>query len=429
MTHKSTRRQFLKATAKAGIATGAAISTFSITGCVGGPNVVIIGGGFGGATAARYVKKFGPSINVTLIEPKTSYTTCPFSNPYLGGLVDFQYITHTYAGLAMEGINMVHDKVTGIDANTNSVTLANGTVLNYDRLIVSPGIDFKWDVPGYSEATSAKIPHAWKAGSQTKLLKRQLESMDDGGVVIIAPPGNPFRCPPGPYERASMIAHYLKTNKPKSKVLILDRKDKFSKQGAFTEGWNKVYGDMIEWVKASDGGKVEGIDAANMVVNTEFDDHKGDVINFIPSQTAGMLAHSSGLTNDKGWCPVDLITFESTIMAGVHVIGDAAIVTGMPKSGNAANSEAKACAWAVVELLNGAESIDPPTTSNTCWSLISPNYGIHVSVVWQGTAEKFVKTAGGVSAANLPASTRAMEALYAPGWYENIVKDTWNADT
>lgn len=423
MTITKTRRQFLKAS----VAAGAAVSAFSIVGCSSGPNVVVIGGGFGGATAARYVKKFGAGVNVTLIEPKTSYTTCPFSNPYLGGLVDFQYITHTYDGLVMEGINVVHDTVSGIDANTKSVTLADGTVLNYDRLIVSPGIDFKWNIPGYTEATSAKIPHAWKAGDQTKLLKAQLEAMDDGGVVIIAPPENPFRCPPGPYERASMIAHYLKTNKPKSKVLILDRKDKFSKQGAFTEGWGKVYGDMIEWVPAAKGGKVEGIDAGNMVVNTEFDDHKGDVINFIPNQTAGKLAHSSGLTNDKGWCPVSLITFESTIMPGVHVIGDSAIVTGMPKSGNAANSEAKACAWAVVQMLNGAATVDAPVTSNTCWSLISPDYGVHVSAVWQATAEKYVKTAGGVSAANLPAGTRKMEANYAPGWYENIVKDTWNA--
>lgn len=419
----TTRRQFLKATAAA----GAAVSAFSIVGCAGGPNVVVIGGGFGGATAARYVKKFGPNVNVTLIEPKTSYVTCPFSNPYLAGLVDFQYITHTYDGLVKEGIQMVHDKVTGVDANTKSITLAGGTVINYDRLIVSPGIDFKWDTPGYTEATSAKVPHAWKAGDQTKLLKAQLESMDDGGVVIIAPPGNPFRCPPGPYERASMIAHYLKTNKPKSKVLILDRKDKFSKQGAFMEGWGKVYGPMIEWVKASEGGKVEGIDAANMTVKTEFDSHKGAVINFIPNQTAGMLAHSVGLTNDSGWCPVSLITFESTIMPGVHVIGDAAIVTGMPKSGNAANSEAKACAWAVVQMLNGAKTVDAPVTSNTCWSLVSPTYGIHVSAIWQATEEKYVSVAGGVSAANLPDATREMEAHYAPGWYENIVKDTWNA--
>lgn len=423
MTIKNTRRQFLKATA----ATGAAISAFSIVGCAAGPNVVVIGGGFGGSTAARYVKKFGPTVNVTLIEPKTSYTTCPFSNAYLGGLVDFSYITHTYEGLVADGINVVHDTVSGIDANTKSVTLAGGQVLNYDRLIVSPGIDFKWDVPGYTEETSAKIPHAWKAGDQTKLLKAQLEAMDNGGVVIICPPKDPFRCPPGPYERASMIAHYLKTNKPKSKVLILDRKDKFSKQGLFVEGWGKLYGGMIEWVSSANGGSVEGIDAANMTVKAEFDNHKGNVINFIPNQVAGMLAHSAGLTNDKGWCPVNLSTFESTIIAGVHVIGDASIATNMPKSGNAANSQAKACAWAVVQMLNGAESVDAPMTSNTCWSLVGPDYGIHVSATWQASETEFVAMpGGGVSGSNLPDTTRKLEADFAPGWYENIVKDSWN---
>lgn len=422
MTMKTTRRQFLKATA----ATGAAVSAVSIVGCGSGPSVVVIGGGFGGATAARYVKMFGPNTQVTLIEPKTSYTTCPFSNAYLGGLVDFNKITHGYAGLTAEGINVVHDKVTGVDANTKAVTLANGTVINYDRLIVSPGIDFKWDVAGYTEATSAKIPHAWKAGDQTKLLKSQLEAMDDGGIVAICPPGNPFRCPPGPYERASMIAHYLKTNKPKSKVLILDRKDKFSKQPLFQQGWASEYGDMIEWVPASQGGKVEGIDAGNMMVQTEFDKHKAAVINFIPNQTAGMLAHSIGLTDDSGWCPVDQITFESTVMPGVHVIGDAAVVKGMPKSGNAANSQAKACAWAAVQMLNGAASVEAPMTSNTCYSLITPKYGIHVSVVWQGSAEGFKKISGGVSDKDLSPTMRAMEAQFARGWYENITDDVWN---
>lgn len=422
MTIKSTRRQFLKATA----ATGAAISAFSIVGCATGPNVVVIGGGFGGSTAARYVKKFGPNMNVTLIEPKTSYVTCPFSNAYLGGLVDFKYITHTYDGLVADDINVVHDTVSGVDANTKSVTLASGKVLNYDRLIVSPGIDFKWDVPGYTEETSAKIPHAWKAGDQTKLLKSQLEAMKDGGVVIICPPKDPFRCPPGPYERASMIAHYLKTNKPKSKVLILDRKEKFSKQPLFVEGWGKVYGKMVEWVSSANGGSVESIDATNMTVKAEFDTHKGAVINFIPNQVAGALAHSAGLTNDKGWCPVNLSTFESTIIAGVHVIGDASIAPGMPKSGNAANSQAKACAWAVVQMLNGATTVDAPMTSNTCWSLVSPDYGIHVSAVWQANDKEFVSISSGVSGSNLPDSTRKMEADFAPGWYQNIVKDAWN---
>lgn len=226
-----------------------------------------------------------------------------------------------------------------------------------------------------------------------------------------------------------MVAHFLKKNKPKSKVLILDRKDKFSKQGLFMEGWKNVYGDMIEWVAASKGGKVEGIDAANMVVNTEFDDHKGAVINFIPNQTAGKIAHDIGLTDAKGWCPVDLYTFESKQIPGIHVIGDAATVPGMPKSGNAANTEAKACAFAVTELLNGAESVEAPSTSNTCWSLVSPNYGIHVAAIWEATPTKYSKISGGVSGKGLSPATRKIEAGYAHGWYANIVKDIWNADT
>lgn len=230
-TNGTSRRDFLKIAGATG-----AVSALALSGCAMGPSgtgprVVVVGGGFGGSTAARYVKKFGPDFRVTLIEPKTSYVTCPFSNPYLGGVVDLKTITHGYDGIRAAGVHVKHDMVTSLDAANATVTLASGDVLEYDRLIVSPGIDFKWTVPGYDEAASLIAPHAWQGGSQTVMLKKQLEEMDDGGTVIIAPPGNPFRCPPGPYERASMIAHYLKNNKPKSKVLILDRKDKFSKQG------------------------------------------------------------------------------------------------------------------------------------------------------------------------------------------------------
>lgn len=423
MNMKTTRRQFLKAAAT----TGAAVSAFTIVGCAQGPNVVVIGGGFGGSTAARYVRQFGPKVNVTLIEPKTSYTTCPFSNAYLGGLVDFTYITHDYKGLAADGINVVHDTVTAVDATTKAITLASGAVVNYDRLIVSPGIDFKTDIPGYTEETSAKIPHAWKAGDQTKLLKSQLEGMKNGGVFILRAPADPYRCPPGPYERTSMIAHYLKTNKPKSKIIVLDAKDKFSKQGLFEEGWAALYGGMIEWVSAAKGGKVESVDAAAMTLKGEFDNFKGDVINFIPNQTAGKLAHTMGLTDEKGWCPVNINTFESTKIAGIHVVGDACTAPGMPKSGNAANTQAKACAWAVVQMLNGATSVEAPITSNTCWSLVGPEYGIHVSNVWEATEKEFKSLSGGTSATGLPMDTRKMEAQYAYGWYENIVGDVWNA--
>jgi sulfide dehydrogenase [flavocytochrome c] flavoprotein subunit len=400
----------------------------ALSGCVGGRSsghVVVIGGGFGGTTAARYLKRFDPNMRVTLIEPNTSYTTCPFSNAYLGGVVDFKTITHNYDGVRAAGIEMVHERVSGVDATARTVTLQSGSTISYDRLVVSPGIDFKWDVPGYDSATAETLPHAYKAGTQTQLLRKQLEGMDDGGTVIICPPKDPFRCPPGPYERASMIAFYLKNHKPKSKVLILDRKDKFSKQPLFVEGWKAVYGDMIEWVPAAEGGTVVGVDAGTMSVLTDFDRHAGKVINFIPNQTAGKLAHDIGLTNASGWCPVDFNTFESTVIPGIHVVGDASIATGMPKSGNAANTEAKACAWAVVQLMSGAATVEAPVTSNTCYSLVAADYGIHVSAIWRATPEGFAGISSGTSATGGSAEVHAAEADYAHGWYANITKDIW----
>lgn len=424
MTIKTTRREFMKVAGAAG-----AVTAFAVTGCASGPSgsgprVVVVGGGFGGATAARYVKKFGPDFRVTMIEPKSSYVTCPFSNAYLGGIVDLATITHNYDGISAMGVDVVQDRVTGLDANAKTVTLSSGAVIEYDRLIVSPGIDFKWTIPGYDETSSELAPHAWQAGGQTVTLRKQLEEMDDGGTVIIAPPGNPFRCPPGPYERAAMIAHYLKTNKPKSKVLILDRKDKFSKQGAFMEGWKKHYANYIEWVPATEVGTITNIDVNTKTLATEMDTHKADVLNFIPNQKAGAIAHTMGLT-DGDWCPVDLLTFESKVIPGVHVIGDAAVVTGMPKSGNAANSEAKICASAVVQLLSGATEVASAISSNTCYSLVTPDYGISVTAVWQGTAEKYAKTSGGVSPADQSDGFRANEAKYAHGWYANITADVF----
>lgn len=416
MTHS--RRDFLLS---AGAVT--ALSALPLIGCGPQARVVVIGGGFGGATVARYVKAFDPSLDVVLIEPNKSYTTCPFSNAYLGGIVDLKSITHSYSGLAKAGVRVMHDVATGLDAQKKRVLTQNNGMLSYDRLIVSPGIDFIWG-KGYDEAASATIPHAWKAGAQTVMLKKQLEAMDDGGVVVLCPPPNPFRCPPGPYERASMIAWYLKNNKPKSKVLILDAKSKFSKQGAFMEGWGHHYKDLIEWIPNDKGGAVKRVDVKTRTLTTDFGTHKADVLNFIPAQKAGAIAQKMGLTDAKGWCPIDLFTFESKVIKGVHVIGDAATVSGMPKSGNAANSEAKACAAAVVSLLQGAKPTTP-TTSNTCYSLITPDYGISVTAVWEATAEKYAKKSGGVSPAGRDSEFRRLEAKYARGWYQNITRDIW----
>lgn len=412
------RRQFLITASALGAA-----SAFPLIGCGKSAKVVVIGGGFGGTTAARYVKAFDPSLEVTLIEPSTTYTTCPFSNAYLGGMVDMKAITQTYGGVAKAGVRVMHDMATGVDPEKKTVsTKANGMV-PYDRLIVSPGIDFKWGM-GYDAKAAETVPHAWKAGSQTVMLRKQLEAMKDGGVFILCPPPNPFRCPPGPYERASMVAWYLKNNKPKSKLLILDASDKFSKQPLFEEGWAQHYKGMIEWVSAGNGGKVIKVDAATRTVETDFGKHKADVLNFIPAQKAGAIAHTMGLADAKGWCPVDLFTFESKIHKGIHVIGDAATVTGMPKSGNAANSQAKACAAAVVSLLQGAKPATP-ITSNTCYSLVTPTHGISVTAVWQASADKYVSKSGGVSPKGRDSEFRRLESKYAHGWYANITADVW----
>lgn len=394
-----------------------------------GPRVVIIGGGFGGATAARYIKKFGEEIDVTVIEPKKAFVTCPGSNWVIGGLRQIDFITHSYDTLKNKhGVNMIHDWVTEIDAGKRLVKLKGGDTVEYDRLIVSPGIAFRDNVEGYTPEVMEKIPHAWHGGSQTTLLRKQLEAMPDGGTYILAAPPNPFRCPPGPPERASMVAHYFKKHKPKSKVLILDAKDKFSKQGLFVEGWEKNYGygsgdSMIEWVPAASDGTVLGVDPANMTVMTEFDKHKGDVINIVPAQKAGDIAAQAGLTDDSGWCPVNQQTWESTIAENIHVIGDAAIQSPLPKSGYAANSEAKVCAANVVQLLRG-EPLLEPNWINTCYSLITPEYGISVAMVYDlvdGKVAK-VKGAGGVSPTNDP-DGRPLEASYAVDWYQNITYD------
>jgi sulfide dehydrogenase [flavocytochrome c] flavoprotein subunit len=355
--------------------------------------------------------------------------TCPFSNYVLGGFRTLDSITHSYDTLAAKhGVNVVHDTVTAIDAAGKKVTLAGGKTLTYDKLVLSPGIDFKWGaIPGYDEPASEKMPHAWKAGPQTALLRKQLEAMKDGGTFLMVAPNNPYRCPPGPYERAAMVAHYLKAHKPKSKVVILDPKDKFSKQGLFIEGWNKLYPGMIEWVSGAKGGKVRSVDPKTMTVEAELDKHHGDVINVIPPQTAGSIALKAGLANESGFCPVNPNNFESTIHKGIHVIGDAAIAGALPKSGFAANSEAKMCAAAIVAELRGDQAVFSSFV-NTCYSLLSPDYGISVAGVYRVTDKGITEVAGagGVSPAKATDEFRKDEAKYALGWYASISADIWD---
>lgn len=422
------RRDFVKATGAVAAVGALGAPTIALG---EGKKVVVVGGGTGGATAAKYLKMADESIDVTIIEPNKDYYTCYMSNEVIGGRRQMADIKHSYDGLRARGINIVHEMATAIDPEKKIVKTDSGEFA-YDRCVVSPGVSMIYDdIEGYSpEVADKQMPHAWKAGPQTKLLRSQLEAMDDGGVVIIAAPPNPFRCPPGPYERASQIAMYLKENKPKSKVLILDNKQKFSKQGLFTQGWERLYGfgtedSLIEWRPGPDAG-INRIDPETMTVFTNFDEETGAVVNVIPPQKAGQIALDAGLADDSGWCPVDKKTFESTQHAGIHVIGDAAIATAMPKSGYSANSQGKVAAAAIVALLNGEEP-GVPSYVNTCYSIIGKDYGISVAAVYRlsedGETIAGVEGAGGLTPTDAPDFALAREVQYAYSWYDNIVHD------
>ncbi|WP_340117611.1 NAD(P)/FAD-dependent oxidoreductase [Pelagibius sp. 7325] len=387
--------------------------------------VVVIGGGFGGATAAKYLRRFDSGLEVTLIEPNETFVTCPFSNTVIGGVNPIGRITHGYDGLRRHGVTVVQDLAAAIDAERKEVRLAGGSAVPYDRLIVSPGIDFKWGaIEGADESIVEKIPHAWKAGAQTTLLRRQLEAMPDGGVFVISPPDNPFRCPPGPGERISMVAHYFKTHKPKSKIIALDPKKSFSKQGLFKQGWEQLYPGMIDYRNLENDGRVVRVDADTMTLHTDFGEVAGDVVNFIPPQQAGRIAQESGLADNTRWCPVQPATFESALVPGIHVIGDATIAAPMPKSGFAASTQAKVAAAAIASVLNGQDPAAPKFV-NTCYSLVAPDYGISVAGVYNVQDGKIVELegAGGLSPGDADHSFRQREADYARGWYDSITQD------
>ena len=421
--HRTSRRDFLK-TAVAG-ASAAVLPLPAIAQGAGG-RVVVVGGGFGGATCARFIRRIDPRIAVTLVEASPTFTACPFSNLVIVGLRDLKAQEFGYDKLAADQVTVQISPATAIDAQGRNVTLGNGASLPYDRLVLSPGIDIRWDgLPGYTEAAAERMPHAWKAGEQTLLLRRQLEAMEDGGTVVISAPANPFRCPPGPYERASLIAYYLKTKKPKSKLIVLDAKDAFSKQGLFQGAWKALYPNL-EWVSLSSGGKVTSVDAGAMTLVTDFARHKADVANVIPPQKAGRIAEIAGAADRTGWCPIDPATFESKLQPNIHVIGDASIAGAMPKSAFTANAQAKVCAAAVGKLIAGGKP-DDPRLINTCYSLVAPDYGISVAGVYRPADGqlKDVEGSGGVSPINAPASTRAAEATFANGWFSTITQEVF----
>ena len=413
------RREFMKWTsAGAGLAAVAGCAT---AGSGGAGRVVVVGGGYGGATAAKFVKLWGANIDVTLVEPNQHFISCPISNLVLGGNAQMSDITFSYDGLRNRGIRVVRDSAVAIDAEKRVVRLAGGDSLPYDRVIVSPGIEFMVEqIPALKNADAQnRIPHAWKAGTQTVTLRKQLESMRDGGVYVLQIPMAPYRCPPGPYERVCQVADYFRKAKPKSKIIVLDSNpDITSKKGLFLAAWNGLYKGMIDYRPNSE---IADVDVKGMVVKLQFDNVKGDVLNVVPAQRAADIAVRSGLiTANNRWCGVDWTTCESTAVKGVHVLGDSTLsAPGMPKSGSMANQHAKVCAAAVVALIKGQPLNRDTMMMNTCYSFVSGDSAMHVASVHRyDPAQKTiapVKGSGGVSKA-----ASAAEAAYAWGWARNI---------
>jgi len=423
------RRQFVQT-----LAAGSALGSLGLmTGCAttgggSGPHVVVVGGGYGGATAAKYTRMFSEGkVRVTLVEPNPAFVSCPISNLVINGSKGLADITTPYDGLEKNhGVKVVRDMVTAIDPDKRTVKLAGGGELAYDRLILSPGIDFMWNtLPGMAkDGAKDKVLHAWKAGPQTVALRQQLEAMPDGGVYALSIPLAPYRCPPGPYERACMVANYFKKAKPKSKVVIFDANDDIqSKKGLFMKAWDEHYKGMIEYRPKH---KVVDVDAATNTLKFEFnDDFKAAVANVVPDMRAGDIAVKSGLaTANARWCEVDFLTFESKAAKNIHVLGDAIqIAPAMPKSGHMANQHGKTCAAAVVNLLQGKAPPQLPIYANTCYSFVTDEDVVHVASVHRYDAEKktmlTVPGSGGVSAA-----ASELEGRYALAWARNIWADT-----
>jgi sulfide dehydrogenase [flavocytochrome c] flavoprotein chain len=417
-----TTRPVTRRDAILGIAVAAtSLALPSISRAQGAARIIVVGGGFGGAACARALKHADTRLQVVLVEPNKVFTACPFSNEVIAGLREIEAQQFGYEKLASEGVTVVAQAAAKIDSQARRVTLADGTSLPYDRLVLSPGIDFHFDsLPGYDEAASAKMPHAWKAGEQTLLLRKQLEAMEDGGLVAIAVPANPSRCPPAPYERASLIAHYLKTKKPRSKVLILDAKDNFTQQKLFEKAWKELYGSMIERMSLSQGGRVTSVDPSTNTVITEFGNYTAQVANVIPPQRAGRIAELAGTTDASGWCPINPATFESKLVPNIHVIGDACLGGGIPKSASTASMQGKACAAGIVNLLAGALP-ETPRLTGVCYNIVAPAYGFSLSGNYQPKGDVFAEVEGGTtSPLDARPEGRAREAEDAARWFQTI---------
>ncbi|MFK7835711.1 MAG: FCSD flavin-binding domain-containing protein [Sulfitobacter sp.] len=389
----------------------------------GKPRVVVVGGGAGGATAARYIAKDSKGeIDVTLIEPTRMYYTCFFSNLYIGGVKEIDDLGHSYGKLAAGGVNVVHDWAVGVDRDAKTVSLAGGATVPYDKLILSPGIDFVEEaVEGWDLSAQNAMPHAYKGGSQTELLKAKIAAMPEGGTFAMVAPPNPFRCPPGPYERVSMVAHYLKANNPTAKIIVADPKPKFSKMALFQEGWADHYDGMIDWIGEDFGGGDVSVDPAAMTVTIDGEVTNVDACNVIPAMKAGRIAELAGVT-DGNWAPVNAVDMSTKADADVYVLGDASSQGDMPKSGFSANSQAKVCANAVRGALTGSK-VFPAKFSNTCWSLIDTNDGVKVGATYEATEEKISKVDGIISATGESAELRKATYEESEGWYAGITSD------
>ena len=392
------------------------------------PRVVVIGGGPGGATAAKYIARdSNGAIDVTLVEPAKEFVTCFHSNLYLGGFRDFASITHSYDKLAAAyGLRLNHQMAAAIDREKKEVVLADGSRLPYDRLVLSPGIDLRYDsVPGWGREHEEAMPHAWKAGPQTVLLRKRIEAVPDGGLIVMIAPPNPYRCPPGPYERVSMMAHVLKSQgKTKARIVIVDAKETFSKQALFQEGWDRHYPRMVEWLGPKIHEGVKSVDPKTNTVETGFETYKADLVNVIPAQTAGLIAVKAGLTNQTGFCPILPETMKSASDANIYILGDASIAGDMPKSAFSANSQAKVAAMAVRGELTGAR-VFPARYTNTCWSLLAPDDTVKIGGSFEPREGKIASVEPFVSKTGEPADLRKQTQEENMGWYAGIVADVF----
>lgn len=384
---------------------------------------VVIGGGAGGTIAARRLARDFADIDVTLIEANRNYTACFYSNRFVGGLRSLESVTHEYRALALSGITVVQARAAAVDGDRKAVILEGGGKIKYDRLVMSPGVDFKFDtIDGLDESTIDVFPHAYKADARIGVLKRQLDAMKDGGLFVISAPKRPYRCPPAPYERAAMAAYYFKKHKPRSKIIILDSKDEYPLSEALSELWERFYPGMVEWVPAEFGGQVRAVDGKTRTLITGDEKFKADVANVIPDQHAADIARKSGLADDSGWCPVDARTFESTQIPGIHLIGDAIDAGDMSKSAFSAASQGRACAAAVGAALTGAAAKKSPL-ANTCYFLIYPEHGLKLGGRYKATDEGVLGVSGFVSEPGEDDDLRKANAAEGDAWYAAAVRE------